>query len=252
MKQVRHQKGIDFSSLNFNRIPILQYLNTFFLQSKSSEIDFAHGLRTPGEKIAFTVRPKIKSQSQLFRYIHMSEVYFVFHIITNFQISLIYTFIWCPQCVILQEQCTFQPIFLCHATDYGRPERAFSWKSQYFGLGQTNWDNNFWYIFGRNISPPFGCSLSIFSINQPLFLQKHKLLIPNPEHLFGIGISIRVFVVRESDNHAQTDFYGLSKYCKMLVFLEVNRIAKSFNCIVVFQQIRLQKARPCPSIQILS
>ena len=27
-----------------------------------------HGLRTPGEKIAFTARPKIKSQSQIFRY----------------------------------------------------------------------------------------------------------------------------------------------------------------------------------------
>ena len=27
-----------------------------------------HGLRTPGEEIAFTARPKIKSQSQIFRY----------------------------------------------------------------------------------------------------------------------------------------------------------------------------------------
>ena len=28
----------------------------------------AHGLRTPREEIAFTVRPKIQSQSQIFRY----------------------------------------------------------------------------------------------------------------------------------------------------------------------------------------
>ena len=27
-----------------------------------------HGLRTPGEEIALTARPKIKSQSQIFRY----------------------------------------------------------------------------------------------------------------------------------------------------------------------------------------
>ena len=27
-----------------------------------------HGLRTPGEEIAFTARPKINSQSQIFRY----------------------------------------------------------------------------------------------------------------------------------------------------------------------------------------
>ena len=29
---------------------------------------FLHGLRTPGEEIAFTARPKIQSQSQIFRY----------------------------------------------------------------------------------------------------------------------------------------------------------------------------------------
>ena len=27
-----------------------------------------HGLRTPGDEIAFTARPKIKSQSQIYRY----------------------------------------------------------------------------------------------------------------------------------------------------------------------------------------
>ena len=43
-----------------------------------------HGLRTPGEEIAFTARPKIKSQSQIFRY--------GLSISPNFQISLIYAF----------------------------------------------------------------------------------------------------------------------------------------------------------------
>ena len=44
-----------------------------------------HGLRTPGEEIAFTARP-IHSHTQIFRY---SEAYFVCHIGPNFQNSLI-------------------------------------------------------------------------------------------------------------------------------------------------------------------
>jgi hypothetical protein len=39
---------------------------------------------------------------------------------------------------------------------------------------------------------PFWCSaassLSMFSINQPLFLQKTKPLYPNPKYIFWIGI----------------------------------------------------------------
>ena len=65
-------------------------------------------------------------------------------------------------------------------------------KSQTFGLGQTNWAENFggiWGIFGRFISTHFGTvgSLSMFSINQPLFLQKTKPLYPNPPKKFGSG-----------------------------------------------------------------
>jgi hypothetical protein len=49
-----------------------------------------------------------------------------------------------------------------------------------------------WGILGRFISADFGIesSLSMFSINQSLFLQKTKPLYPNPKYLFGIGISI--------------------------------------------------------------
>jgi hypothetical protein len=76
--------------------------------------------------------------------------------------------------------------------DYGHPKRAFFRKSQTFGLGQTNWAENFWGIwgiFGQFISTHFGTvgSLSMFSINQPLFLQRTKPLYPNPKHLFGSG-----------------------------------------------------------------
>ena len=62
-----------------------------------------HGLRTPGEEIAFTTRPKIHSHSQIFRY---AEAKFVCHISPNFQISLIYVFIGCPQSVVQ----TFPPL----------------------------------------------------------------------------------------------------------------------------------------------
>ena len=75
-------------------------------------------------------------------------------------------------------------------TDYGRP---ILMKSQTFGLGQTNWADKFWDIwgiFGQTISTHFGTvsPLSMFSINQPLFLQKTKPLYPNPKYSFGIGI----------------------------------------------------------------
>ena len=52
-------------------------------------------------------------------------------------------------------------------------------------------------------------ALSIFSINQPLFLQRTKYFYPNPKYLFGIGILIlttknygfrhRVSIVRASN-----------------------------------------------------
>ena len=53
---------------------------------------YIHGLRTPGEEIAFTEWPKIYSYSQIFRTV---EAYFVCHIGPNFQISLMYAFIGC-------------------------------------------------------------------------------------------------------------------------------------------------------------
>ena len=60
-----------------------------------------------------------------------------------------------------------------------------------------------WGIFGRFISTHFGTeSLSMISINQPLFLQKTKPLYPNPKYGIGIwvarnqGFSHRVSVVR--------------------------------------------------------
>ena len=43
-------------------------------------------------------------------------------------------------------------------TDYGHPERAFFRKPQTFGLGQTNWAEKYWGIwgiFGQFISTHF-------------------------------------------------------------------------------------------------
>jgi hypothetical protein len=74
-------------------------------------------------------------------------------------------------------------------TKYGYPERAFFQKSWTFGLGQTFWAKiwGIWGIFGMTISTYFGTvsSLSMFSIIQPLFLQKTKSLYPTPKYLFG-------------------------------------------------------------------
>ena len=64
------------------------------------------------------------------------------------------------------------------------PNEDFSLKSRTFELGQTNWVDKFWGIwgiFGQTISTHFGTvsPLSIFSIIQPLFLQKSKALYSN-------------------------------------------------------------------------
>jgi hypothetical protein len=71
--------------------------------------------------------------------------------------------------------------------------KPFLSKSQTFGLGQTIWADNFWGIWGifeQFISTHFGTvsPLSMFSINEALFLQKTKPLYLNLKYLFGIGI----------------------------------------------------------------
>ena len=68
------------------------------------------------------------------------------------------------------------------STDYGRAMKPFfikipnfwAWADKFWGI---------WGIFGRFISTQFGTvsSLSMFSIDQPLFLQKTKPLYPNPK-----------------------------------------------------------------------
>ena len=66
----------------------------------------------------------------------------------------------------------------------------FSLKPQTFGLcrqfGQINFGAFGVFLAHIGTMSP----LSMFSINQPLFLQKTKPLYPNPEYLSGIGIWI--------------------------------------------------------------
>jgi hypothetical protein len=71
------------------------------------------------------------------------------------------------------------------ATDYGHLERPFFQKSQTFGLGLTNWAEKFWGIWGIFGRFWYYGSLSMFSISQPLFLQKTKPFYANPKNLFG-------------------------------------------------------------------
>ena len=76
--------------------------------------------------------------------------------------------------------------------DYGHKMKPFfieitnfwAWADRFWGI---------WGIFGRTISTQFGTvtPLSMFSIIQPLFLQKLSLCTyPHPKFLFGIGILI--------------------------------------------------------------
>ena len=63
-------------------------------------------------------------------------------------------------------------------------------EAKLLGLGRQYGQINFgaiWGIFGQFISAHFGTvsPLSMFSINQPIFLQIEPLY-PNPKYLFGI------------------------------------------------------------------
>ena len=80
--------------------------------------------------------------------------------------------------------------FMVHVTDYGRPMKPFFIEILNFWA----WADKFWSIcgiwcfFGQFINTHFGTvsPLSMFFINQPLFLQKSKPLYQNPKYLFGI------------------------------------------------------------------
>ena len=90
-----------------------------------------------------------------------------------------------------RSRCRFSSGSTTRTTDAQRS--LFSLKYQTFGLGQAIWADKFWGIwgiYGQFISTNFATvsPLSIFPINQPLFLQKNKPLHPNPKYIFGIGI----------------------------------------------------------------
>ena len=72
-------------------------------------------------------------------------------------------------------------------------EAFFLSKSQTFGLAQTIWADKFWGIwgiFGQVISTHFGTvsPLSMFFINQLLFLQKTKPLYSNHKYLLDLKL----------------------------------------------------------------
>jgi hypothetical protein len=54
--------------------------------------------------------------------------------------------------------------------------------------------DTFWGNFGQFISTHFG-TVSIVSINEPIFLQKFKPLYPHSKYLFGIHIPSIYLVV---------------------------------------------------------
>ena len=79
----------------------------------------------------------------------------------------------------------------------------FSSKSPTFGHGQTIWTNKFWGIwgiFGQFISTHFGIvsPLSMFSINQALFLQKTSLCIQIQTIDLGFGLEFGLQRIRNS------------------------------------------------------
>ena len=92
---------------------------------------------------------------------------------------------------------------------------------QNFGLGQTNWANQFWGIWGifGTVSPLF-----MFSITQSLLLQKTKPLFPHPKYLGRklLGFNLRVSIVCVSINDITFDWSAvllLVKKSYILVYI---------------------------------
>ena len=79
-------------------------------------------------------------------------------------------------------------------TDYGLPMKPYCLEIQ----NSWAWADKFWGICGQNISTHFGTvsPLSIFSIIQPISLQKTKRLYPHPIYLFGIWIWIWIWAAK--------------------------------------------------------
>ena len=83
-----------------------------------------------------------------------------------------------------------------HAEEHGlrTPNEAFFHQSpKLLSLGRKFGKINFW-AFGLFLADLSATILSMFSINQQLFLQKTKPLYPNPKYLFGIGIGIGILI----------------------------------------------------------
>ena len=123
----------------------------------------------------------------------------------------------------------------------------FSLKSRTFGLGQTNWADKFWGIwgvFGQTISTHFGAAspLSMYSIIQSLFLQKLSLYIHNAKIHLGLGFEFglqrirdlafvfpqSVFSLKQPCKLFNTCFAG---YCKTISFLRL-RLATSHQYLI--------------------
>ena len=75
-------------------------------------------------------------------------------------------------------------------TDFGRPMKPFSLKSRIFGLGQTNWANKLWGIWGIfGNQHPFWYSeflVHVFHYSIIISTKNTKPLYPHPK--YGIGI----------------------------------------------------------------
>ena len=86
--------------------------------------------------------------------------------------------------------------YFVYTTEYGLPKKLFFIETpNYWAWADKFWKDKFWGIwgiFGHFIRFHLGTvsSLSTFSINRPLFLQKTKPLYPNLKYLSGIGIWI--------------------------------------------------------------
>ena len=139
--------------------------------------------------------------------------------------------------------------FLAWADNLGR------YILEHLGYFRSIYQHPFWY-------------LSMFSINQPFFLQKTKLLYPNTKYLFGIriwiwaannqGFSQRVSVVRVLLNSLYfyvpiTQYYTKPPTYKVQIFWgDPKNLKESSRFLTLLSSVKEKWKNLCPFQNILT
>ena len=125
-------------------------------------------------------------------------------------------------------------VFIIKNTDYGHPDRAFFWKSETFGLGQTNWAENIggiWGIFGQTTAPNLAewvpCPSE--SVRGCFFYKKLRFL--GLKHTTPKCSQNKILAGKNLGKCLHTSVFGGSMYVRMYVCIQ--RPIQKFRKLII-------------------